>query len=561
MRQIVREAVNKGSMREWLINRLWALLVFHIICVSISFAQSLSVESFRTMSLDLTSRTAPVKDNNNIPCALIKIICNDEVTGVQGSVVKTEEYGNEYWVYLTSGTKHIKILTQHHKPLEFSIIEYVSSGAVSQSTYQLELKSDLPPEVLYGASNPLAPIAMAKDGEPLLPKWWNTHEDGMYVGISLPTLDGETAKISAITNAVYSFTHSSGCFIRYSANIFMSESEENMQTISQGLNKGFSIKIAQEYYNSKGEYFVLCAINSDGKSSNTMMIDWNFIDENKTGTLSVNLAVQAKINRIPLRSLVQYEVSWTDISQQFSLTCNDKDLLHNKQIEVNDHISDFLLHEDLGFAQLRLLTAIPLLTDTISFTSVSSIWDDSYSSSTRILTEGKSIPVKINLTDSDLKGSSFSITERFPVIPFKNNTDNITGLSEKYYREYVDTNGNSTAFKSDGFCNNRLFEASKNKALLYALSNGISSMFSEMKSSFNVEKESIDSLRSDINSYSGLTTCKALIYPLYYLDSNERVPCKDKKYRKYWEKAKQNYRNIVSVLIPIEHFEKLNNLK
>lgn len=543
------------------IDRLCVLSLFLIICTSVSFAQNLSVESFKAAPLDLTSRTTPVKDNNNIPCALIKIICNDEVTGVQGSVVKTEGYGNEYWVYLTSGTKHIKILTQHHKPLEFSIIEYVSSGAVSQSTYQLELKSDLPPELLYGAPIPLAPIAMAKDGEPLQPKWWNTHEDGMYVGISLPTLDGETAKISAITNAVYSFAHSSGCFIQYAASIQMSESKENMQAISQGLNKGFTIKISQEYYNSKGEYFVLCAINSDDKSSNTMIFEWNFIDENTNGTLSVNLAVQAKINRFPLKSLVQYEVSWTDISQQFSLTCNDKELLHNKQIEVNDHISDFLLHEDLGLAQLRLLTTIPLLTDTISFTSVSSIWDDSYSSSTKILGDGKSIPVKINLTDFDLKGSSFSITEHFPTVPYKNNTDNIIGLSEKYYREYIDTIGNVTAIKSDGFCNNRLFEASKNKALIYALSNGVQNIFSELKSSFEVEKGSFSSTTSDINNFSGLTTSKAIIYPLYYLDPKERVSCKDKKYRKYWEEANHNFPYMASVVIPIESFKRLNNFK
>lgn len=442
MRQKKSKYVHKTSMCDREIYRLCALLISHIICASISFAQNLSIESFKTVPLDLTSRTTQVKDNNNIPCALIKIICNDEILSVQGNVVKSEEYGNEYWVYLTSGTKHIKVLTQHHKPLEFSISEQVPSGAVSQSTYQLELKSDLPPEVLYGSSNPLMPVAMAKDGEPLLPKWWNSHENGMYIGISLPTLDGETAKSSAITNAIYSYIHSSGCITQYVAEINISESEEKTQAISRGLKKGFSIKISQEYYNSQGEYFVLCAINDDNNSSNAMISDWNFNDNNSDGELSVNLAVQAKINHFPLNSSMQYCISWTDSSQQYSVNCNGKELLLNKKVEINDNISDFILSGDLGLAQLRLLTAIPLLTDTISFSAITSISNESYSSATMIRGSGNSRPINITFYDYNVKGLRFGVSERFPNVEYALNPDfnrlsYVSGLSEKYFRAYI----------------------------------------------------------------------------------------------------------------------------
>lgn len=544
--------------------RFW-LLVFMLQSFPFStFSQKLSIEEFTSEPFDLSSRTNQVKDNNNLSCALIKIVCNDEITGVQGSVVKSEEYGNEYWIYLPNGTKYIKVLTRHHPPLDFKISDYLTTGVVTQSTYQLNLKSDLPLEILYGSSNPLAPVTMANDTDPLFPRWWNNHEEGMYVGISLPTLDGESAKIAAVTNALYSFLHSTGCHIRYMAEIEINGEQEISRAIYKGIEKGFAISILQEYYNCKGEYFVLCAIKSDVKSSNAMAIDWVFNDTNSEGLLSVSLDVKAKINRFPFKSSVQYEVSWSPNTQKYNLSCNGKVFMHNKDIEINDQISDFILSGDVGLTQLRLLTTFPLLTDTISFKSVSMISDDSSFSTTSISGEGKSIPVNINLTDSDLKGSYFSVTESFPMIPFNDshNSDNyVTGLSKKYYRTYADSKGNATAAESDGYCHHRLLEASKNKALLQALSIGLSNMFSEIKYSFDSKTESISSKLTDLNNYSGVTISKAVIYPLYYLDAKERVDCKDKKYRKYWNEAKYNYPNMASVIIPIEPFKDLNDLK
>lgn len=550
--------------------RFW-LLVFMLLSFPFStFSQKLSIEEFTSEPFDLSSRTNQVKDNNNLPCALIKIVCNDEITGVQGSVVKSEEYGNEYWIYLPNGTKYFKVLTRHHTPLDFKISDYLTNGVVSQSTYQLNLKSDLPPEILYGSSNPLAPVTMAKDTDPIFPRWWNTSEDGMYVGISLPTLDGESAKIAAVTNALYSFLHSKGCYISYMAEIetnikqFTSSeayTSQDIRVVCKGFEEGFVISILQEYYNCNGEYFVLCAIKRDIKSSNEMAIDWFFNDTNSEGSLSVRLDVKAKINRFPFKSSMQYGVSWSPNSQKYNLSCNGNVFMHNKDIEINDHISDFILSGDVGLTQLRLLTTFPLLTDTIFFSSATMISRDSSFSTTSILGEGKSIPVNINFTDSDLKGSHFSVTERFPMIPFNDSDYNVTGLSKKYYRTYADSKGNATATVSVGYCPHRLFEVSKNKALLEALSIGLSRNFTTIKYSSDAKTESISSKPTDLNNYASVTFPKAVIYPLYYLDATERVDCKDKKHRKYWNEAKYNYPNMASVIIPIEPFKNLNNLK
>lgn len=539
------------------------LLVFLILSFTFSsFCQKLSIEGFTSEPFDLSSRTNQVKDNNNLSCALIKIVCNDEIIGVQGSVVKSEEYGNEYWIHLPNGTKYIKVLTRHHPPLDFKISDYLTNGVVTQSTYQLNLKSDLPPEVLYGSSNPLAPVAMAKDTDPLFPRWWNTHEDGIYVGISLPTLDGETAKIAAVTNALYSFLHSTGCHIVYTAEITKDQLsiKKDCRAVCMGFEKGFAISILHEYYNSKGEYFVLCAIKSDVKSSNKIMIDWAFNDNDTNRSLSVNIDLSAKINRFPLASSMQYEVSWLSSSQKYNLSCNGKVFMHDKDIELHDHISDFILSGDIGLTQLRLLTTFPLLPDTISAILnplERYLGDDLDSSTTYIAGKGKSKPLNIQLSDYSVRGLTFGVHERFPDVKFKYYDDSniisqTTGLSEKYNREYWDSRGNVSAVEGHGFCDDHeLFEAKRNNSLLRALSEGVMAVSENTYYGNNMEAITEFNVDSSWLKLKKTVKAKMKIYPLYYLDPNERIDCK-KKYRKEWESHKNRYQHVTSVVIPIE---------
>lgn len=555
MRQGIRQYITLKRMSCRILTVLFISVFFQLSSHTLLIAQNLSIEGFNNLPLDLSSRTESVKDNNNVPCALVKIICNDEITDVQGNVVKSEEYGNEYWVYLSEGTKYIKIFTRHHAPLDFNIIDFLKTGAISQTTYKLELKSDLTPDILYGSSNPLIPVTMAKEGESLLPKWWNVQEEGMYVGISVPTLDGEIAKLSAITNAIYSFAHSTGCMIRYMAETNQHDEESEYMAVYSGLEKGFSIRISQEYYNSNGEYFVLCAINKDAKLSNAMMINWTFNDVNSKGSLSVEVAVQAKLNRFPFENIMKYEVSWSNNFSTCKLTCNDKKLIDNHNLGTKDNIADIALDGDIGLSQVRLLTAIPLLTDSISFTSMSTVSDVSSSFTIRINGVGHSVPQNIQLLNYKDQKLMFGISERFANELSINDgnglkTSQTTGLSDKYNCDYVDTTGKATAIKSHGYCDDTLFEAAKNKSFLSAVSDGVNQLFSEVRCSSNLENESTDTWSGE-NNISRMYS-QAQIYPMYYLDPDQRVDCKEKKYRKTWLACKMQYPQKVSIVIPIK---------
>ncbi len=92
-------------------------ILYFCLMGSICYSQSFSIDTLYELALDLTAHTKSVKDANGIYCALIKVISSDIITKVEGNVIESFDNGNEYWIYLSSGTKQIKIFTKHHPPL------------------------------------------------------------------------------------------------------------------------------------------------------------------------------------------------------------------------------------------------------------------------------------------------------------------------------------------------------------------------------------------------------------------------------------------------------------
>lgn len=490
---------------------------------------------------------------------------------MQGNVVRSEEYDNEYWVYLSAGTKRIKVLTQHHAPLEVKLSDYIQEGVSSQATYQLNLHSDLPPEVLYGSVNPLAPIDMSKTGEPLLPTWWNLFEDGMYVGISpISTFDGEVAKRTAVINAIYSFVLSSGCDIEYESEIdcteeqiFKTESKsENIdktiyKSSYKGLKKGFDIKILQEYYNSNGEFFVLCAISEGSNSSSQMSIDWVFTDEKSNGSINVNTEVDVKINRMRFKSDMRYTLSWTPDSEAVEIFSNGKKIVDKRtNIRDNDNIAELKLGGDLGLSQLRLLTAIPLMTNNVIISENTSLFytetegEEIESINRQIFISGFGHSISRNNRFYDYidRILRFGVSERFPDIVYKNSPNNekfslSTGLSNKYDRKYIDENGQETAIVAGHQYEEGLFEVVKNLSFLQAMEETVAKLSEYLPISHIQRMDYKVQLKRVI---------LAQISPLYYLDPEERIDNSNKTYRKNWVESQKKLKDTVSVIIPIE---------
>ncbi len=91
-------------------NFLWIIIYVISLTFSItSYGQEIKIKSF---AMQMEPMTVPMqrKDNNGNICALVKVIIPDSKAVFEGSLVGNCDYKtSEYWRYLTSGSKHLKI--------------------------------------------------------------------------------------------------------------------------------------------------------------------------------------------------------------------------------------------------------------------------------------------------------------------------------------------------------------------------------------------------------------------------------------------------------------------
>lgn len=105
-------------------------------------AQELKVKSFTCDDNDISARMVEYQrlDENGEVCALIKVQILDGIAKVEGNVIgNIEDNFVEKWIYLTEGTKEIKILPKHHKALKVYFPDFGINGVMGKQTYILDL--------------------------------------------------------------------------------------------------------------------------------------------------------------------------------------------------------------------------------------------------------------------------------------------------------------------------------------------------------------------------------------------------------------------------------------
>lgn len=81
-------------------------------------AQELSIKSFEPNTRDLAARSNPRLDNNDVPCALVKVHLASADAIFEGSVIGNVEYKTgEYWVYMPNGSKRLTVKLEGYLPL------------------------------------------------------------------------------------------------------------------------------------------------------------------------------------------------------------------------------------------------------------------------------------------------------------------------------------------------------------------------------------------------------------------------------------------------------------
>lgn len=91
----------------------------------------------------MTASTYPRKDLNNKECALIKVVITEPNVTFEGNVIGEVEFKtNEYWVYVSNGTKQLKVKVANALPLLINFKDHNIIDVKSKLTYELFLKKE-----------------------------------------------------------------------------------------------------------------------------------------------------------------------------------------------------------------------------------------------------------------------------------------------------------------------------------------------------------------------------------------------------------------------------------
>ena len=113
-------------------------LVLLFAAISSTFAQELTVKSFKLAGNDLTAQTQPRKDLNDRNCALIKVGIGLQGVQFEGGIMgNVENKTGEYWVYMPQGNRQLKVKHANYAPVMVSFVDYGVEKLESNRTYEL----------------------------------------------------------------------------------------------------------------------------------------------------------------------------------------------------------------------------------------------------------------------------------------------------------------------------------------------------------------------------------------------------------------------------------------
>ena len=77
-------------------------------------------------------------DMNGTPCALVRVMLKDSDPQFEGNVAgKIGQRGMQYFVYMSAGSKYLRVAPADHFPLMVSFADYGIKALESKKTYDL----------------------------------------------------------------------------------------------------------------------------------------------------------------------------------------------------------------------------------------------------------------------------------------------------------------------------------------------------------------------------------------------------------------------------------------
>ena len=129
-------------MKKHMTSRIFSTFLLALLNIAVAFSQKMTVESFEHAPSDLSASTSLRTDLNGAPCALIKVQFPVMGATFDGYVIGNTDYRNgEYWVYMTKGSKRLKVMHNNFIPLEVEFSDYDIDALEGKYTYVLTLQA------------------------------------------------------------------------------------------------------------------------------------------------------------------------------------------------------------------------------------------------------------------------------------------------------------------------------------------------------------------------------------------------------------------------------------
>lgn len=124
-----------------LMKKFFILFLTLFISTSISAQEEVTVKTFKELMSDLSARTSRRYDLNDDPCALVKVQYPKEGATFEGTIVGDVEYKNgEYWVYLSKGTKRLRIHLPEVPTITVEFSDFGVQQVESNMTYSVDFR-------------------------------------------------------------------------------------------------------------------------------------------------------------------------------------------------------------------------------------------------------------------------------------------------------------------------------------------------------------------------------------------------------------------------------------
>lgn len=116
-----------------------------LVAISLQSHGQIKVTGFEAKPMDLTASTHMRRDFNEQPCALVKVGLRAKDASFEGNIIgDTEMHTNEYWVYMTGGSKMLNIKHISAPSLLVRFSDYGVEALEPKMTYMLDLELPQP---------------------------------------------------------------------------------------------------------------------------------------------------------------------------------------------------------------------------------------------------------------------------------------------------------------------------------------------------------------------------------------------------------------------------------